>query len=306
MTLSPSPEPSSAAEPAKEQGSGGQGRSQRAPSRADDIVVMTRGKGSHESIVRRLRGELPLLWLWTSRELRARYRQSWLRAGWTVIQPVVLLMTYGWVLTAVLDVGDDRIPYLTFAWAGLGPFIFIQQALGAGVGSIQQSRHIITKVYFPREILPLSAVGTAFVDLVVMTAILVVLAWVQIGPPTIHLLAIVVVDAVLVTWMAALTMLAASAAVFRRDVIHVMPLVLRVLFIISPVMYATSLLEERAPAFVSWNPLTVTIEATRDVVTRHVWPDWLLLGVHGAVGVVLFLVAMMVMRSFERRMSDRA
>lgn len=267
---------------------------------------MTAERGVHETLGRRVGSALPLLGLWIRRDLRARYRQSWLRAGWSVIQPVVLLLTYGWVLTAVLDVGDDEVPYLTFAWAGLVVFIFIQQALGVGVGSIQQSRHIITKVYFPREVLPLASVGVALVDLGIMTLILVVLSWVQVGPPTIHLVAIPIIDVVLALWVAGLTMLAATAAVFRRDVVHVMPLVLRVLFIVSPIMYATSLLEERAPAFVSWNPITVTIEATRNVATRATWPNWTLLAIHGVVGVALFLGAVVTVRRFERRMSDRA
>lgn len=281
-------------------------RSGRTRAGAGDMVVLTADQGLHQTIAQRLRHGTPLLWLWIARDLRARYRQSWLRAGWSVIQPVVLLLTYGWVLTAVLDVGDDDVPYLSFAWAGLVVFMFTQQALGSGVGSIQQSRHIITKVYFPREVLPLAAVGAAVFDMAIMTVILVVLAWVQVGPPTIHVISVFATDLVLVIWIAAIVMLAATAAVFRRDVIHVTPLVLRALFILSPVMYATSLLEERAPVFVSWNPLSVTIESTRDAFTRHEWPNWSLLAVHLVVATGLLLIALAAVRRYERRMSDWA
>lgn len=222
------------------------------------------------------------------------------------MQPVVLLVTYGLVLTSVADVGNGDVPYLVFAWAGLVPYIFVQQSLGSGVGSIQQSRHIITKVYFPREVLPFAAVGVAFADLLVMTVILIALSWVQVGTPTVHALGLLPVGAVLLVWTAAATVLAATAAVFRRDVLHVMPLVLRVLFIVSPVMYATSLLAEHAPAFVDWNPLAVAIEGTRDAVIVQRWPNWSLLAVHLVSGAVLFVIAIFTVRRYERRMSDRA
>lgn len=270
-----------------------------------DRVIITPRAGIRQSLTKRLVDEWPLLRLWTAREFRTRYRQSWLRAGWSVVQPVVLLITYGWVLVQVLDVGESEVPYLTFAWAGLVPFTFMSQCLGQGVGSIQYAGHVISKVYFPREILPLSVVGAACVDLAITTAILVVAAWVQVGPPTVHLIALVMVNLVLVSWTAALTVLAATATVFRRDLGHAMPLILRVLFIVSPVMYPVTLLEERVPALTALNPLTVVIEATRDVATRNTWPAWGPLLGHLVAGSILLAAALLLVRRVESKMPDR-
>lgn len=270
-----------------------------------DLVVITPRGGIQQSLTRRIRSGWPLLRLWTGRELRSRYRQSWLRSGWSVIQPVVLLITYGWVLVEVLDVGDGKVPYLTFAWAGLVPFTFVAQALGQGVGSIRYEGHVISKVYFPREILPLSVVGAACMDLAVTTAILVVVSWFQLGPPSVHLVALVAVDLVLVVWVAGLTTLAATITVFRRDLAHAMPLVLRVLFIISPVMYPASLLTERAPALARINPLTVIIEGTRAAAVEGRWPDWGPLAAQGVVATAVLVLALAVVRRTEARMPDR-
>ena len=267
-------------------------------------MITARG-GIQQSLARRVVDALPLLRLWTVRELRTRYRQSVLHASWSVIQPAVLLLTYGFVLTSVLDVGHENVPYLTFAWAGLAPFAFVQQSLGQGVGSIQQAGNVISKVYFPREILPLSIVGAAGVDLGITTTLLVVISWVQIGPPSVHLLALVLVDVVLVLWVAGLTVLVAALTVFRRDLLHAMPLLLRALFIVSPVMYSASVLEDRAPVLSTLNPVTVVIQATRDTVIRHRWPAFGPLAIHAAVGALLLVSAILVVRRFERTMSDR-
>lgn len=266
----------------------------------EPLVVITAGHGLEQPLSERIRTTRPILWMWVRRELRVRYRQSTLRASWGLIQPVAILISYGLVLTRVLDVGSDHVPYLTFAWAGIVPYTFVQQSLGQGVGSIQQSGALISRVYFPREILPLAIVGASLVDLGVMTVILVVLAWVQVGPPTIHLIALVPIYLVLLVWTTGLTMLAAAVTVFRRDLNHAMPLILRVLFIVTPVMYPAVLLR----GMQHLSTLAVVIEDVRQVTFRGAWPDASVLGVHLALGLVVLAIGYTVLRRLEPRMGD--
>ena len=89
---------------------------------ADGWVEITSERGLIQPYWLRVRAMLPVLWLWTRREVQSRYRQSALRAGWSVVQPAASPITYGWVLTRVLDIGLEPLPYLSFAWAGLVPF----------------------------------------------------------------------------------------------------------------------------------------------------------------------------------------
>jgi lipopolysaccharide transport system permease protein len=271
----------------------------------DAEVVITPDRGLEQPLVARVRSSGPLLRLWTARELRARYRQSVLRAGWSIIQPVALMGTYGWVLTAVLDVQQEPIPYLTFAWSGLVGYLFLQQALGLGVGSIVDAGHIVSKVYFPREVLPLAVVGVSLVDLAVTMVILFVLAVIQVGAPSIHAIAVVVPLLVLVVAIAAATVACAAITVFRRDLRHAMPLILRMAFILSPVMYSVQQFGPRARWIVELNTLTVCIEAIRDTVLRGAWPQWHLLAAHGAVAAVLLVVTIAGVSRIERRMSDQ-
>ncbi len=265
-------------------------------------LVISPRRGIEMSPADRATTVLRLTRRWTARELRARYRQSVLRAAWSVIQPVVVLLTYGWVLTEVLQIDTGNVPYLVFAWAGLVPFNFVQQGLGQGVLSIQQAGAIVSRVYFPREVLPLSVIGCALVDLGITTVILLVLSWIQVGPPTIHLIALPVVFLTIVLWAAGVTIMAASFTVFHRDLAHAMPLMLRVLFIVSPVMYPASFLGIGARL----NPIAVTIEATRDVVILGRWPNLSLLGPQLLAGMVVAVLGLLVVRRLEPRMGDFA
>lgn len=268
------------------------------------VVTISPRRGVEHSFSDRVRITVPLVAAWTRRDLRSRYRQSVLRSGWSFLQPLTVLVTYGWVLTAVLDVTSDDAPYLTFAWAGIVPFTFLANSLGQGVGSIQQAGGIISRVYFPREVLPLAVIGGALVDLLIMGATLILVSWVQVGPPSIHLLGLVPVGGVLMLWTTALTVLAAGLTVFRRDLNFATPLVLRVLFIATPVMYPAALLAETAGWLNVLNPLAVVIEGTRDSVYRSTWPDLGLLAVQAGGGLVALGVAFFVFRRLEPRMSD--
>ena len=267
-------------------------------------VVITPARGIEQSLVERVRVTGPLVRVWTARELRVRYRQSLLRTAWSLVQPMTILLTYGWVLTAVLDVSREEVPYLTFAWAGIVPFTVFSQGLGQGVGSIQQAGSIISRVYFPREVLPLAVIGCALVDLAIMTVTLVVTAWVQVGAPSIYLIGLIPVYLVLVVWVAAVTLVASAFTVFRRDLNFAVPLGLRVLFIVSPVMYQAQLIKDQV-GWLTWlNPLAVIIEGTRSAVYRHSWPDAATLGPQFAVGTLCLFGAILLFRRLEPRMSD--
>jgi len=270
----------------------------------NDEVVISPGRGLEMGFSERVRSTWPLVLAWTRRDLRARYRQSLLRSWWSFSQPVTILVIYGTVFTAVLDVTVEEAPYLVFAWAGIVPYTFFSSSLGQGVGSIQQAGPVISRMAFPRDVIPLSVVVGSCVDLLIMTVVLVVLAWVQVGPPTVHLLGLVPVGVVLCCWTVAVTVAAAGITVFRRDLRFAVPLALQVLFIVTPVMYPASLIADWAAWVNVVNPLTVVIEGTRDAVYRGVWPDPAALGAQFLASLVALAGSFALFRRLEPRMSD--
>lgn len=290
-------------------------RSERAPTadaapdsllRRDHPWVCTGPEGLvGGGLVRRVASFMPLLRMWTAREFSARYRQSALDVLWSLVQPVATLAIYGSLLTGAFGVTGDGLPYLSFAWAGLAPWTFVANALAMCVVAISFEGSI-SKTYFPREVIPLAIVGAAFVDLVIQTVILFVLALVQGIRPSHHAVALVLVDLVLIVWVAAIGVFAAALAVFIRDVRHVTGLVLRLGFFASPIMYPVTQYPERFAWVVDVNPVAVAAEGTRDVLLRGTWPDWGVLLTHGLVGGVLLVLSLMYVRSVEPRMVDLA
>jgi len=266
-------------------------------------VVIRPGSGAHGPLIARVRAALPLLRLWTVREFRIRYRNSVLDVGWSVLSPVATLAIYGWAFTQILDIDTGDEPYISVAWSGLVLFGFFSDALSTSVLSLVSAAPILTKVYFPREIVPLAEVGNGLVDLGAGLVILIVLVVAQGEPLTIHALAILPALVVLVVWTAGVAVLIATAAVFIRDLRYALPVALRLGFIVTPVMYSATLLADH-PFVRDANPIGVVIEAVRQALLAQAWPSWSLLGLQLAIGLAVFVAGILLTRALESRMVD--
>lgn len=238
------------------------------------------------------------------REIRTRYRTSFLDVAWAIIVPVVVLIVYGLVLTQSFNVGSGCAPYLSTAWVGLVLWTVFANGLGHSVTSLISSSDLITKVYFPREAIPLAVVGSTMVDLcagLLSLVVLLVVQDVQLRP--VALLAVLPIF-VLVVWTAALSVVCAVVAVFARDLVHAVHLLLRVGFFATPVMYESSFL----PKGLAWsavvNPVAVAIDGVRAAVLCGQVPAWKLEGVHLVAGLVLLFLGVLYTRSVESRLVD--
>lgn len=250
--------------------------------------------------------ELALISTWASRERRARYRQTSLAAYWGLAYPVAMLAIYGWMFSVVLDVRGDGLPYLAFASAGLVPWAFLAAALTSAGGSIVYAAPTLSAVRFPREIIPLGAMWSNVIELTIGVGVLVVLAMAHGIGLAVTAAALPVVGAILLLWVASVCVLLAAVSVFVRDVRQGLPLLLQLAFIATPVMYPPSLLPSRFDWIAEVSPMAVVVEATRDVVLRHVWPDWTLLAVHAVAGAVALAAALAYCRSVEVRFAEVA
>ena len=238
------------------------------------------------------------------REIRTRYRQSLLDALWTLINPVVVMVVYGVVLHAAFKADGEGVPYLTFAWTGLVLWTFVSTGLAQAMPSLVVSGDLLTKVYFPREAIPLSMVAATLADLGIGLGTAVLVAASQHVYPSVHTVAVLIPVLVLILWVAAIAVLTSVLTVFIRDVNHAGQLALRVGFFATPVMYAPTAL----PHWLHWtatvNPVSVCIEGVRATLLRDRWPDWTVLGVHGAIAVTLFLGGLAYTRAVESRIPD--
>jgi len=238
------------------------------------------------------------------RELRVRYRQSVLDIAWALISPVAVLVVYGIVLTQSFDVTASCGPYLSSAWSGLVIWTFFATAVGTAAVSLITSANLITKIYFPRETLPLAMVGASLVDMAIGLATVIVLFLVQGVDLGVTTIAVVLPLAVAVVWAAAISVFVGVLAAFIRDVPHAVQLLLRVGFFATPVMYDTAFI----PAALAWtasvNPLAASITGFRDASLCGIWPDAAVLVPQLLVGIGVFVLAVLYTRSVESRAAD--
>lgn len=254
----------------------------------------------------RLRSSLPLLRMYSARQVQLRYRQSILGLAWTVVQPVAIMAIYGFIFSAFLEVDGGGLPYLSMAWTGLTIWMFVQAALQMGTVSLQNDSWLLGRVWFPREIIPLAPVVAGLIDLLAAAAILIVIVIVQGVGISIHAVSLVLPLLVLVVWGAAISVFCATVTIFLRDMATIVGLGLRLLFIATPVMYP----EKAVPEHLRWinavNPFGAVVTNTRASLLSHVWPNWELLGFHLVIGSAFLAGALWYLRSVERRMVDVA
>ena len=227
-----------------------------------------------------------------------------LNIAWAFIGPVVVLAVYGTVLTQGFKVTGNGTPYLSSAWAGLVIWTFFATALGGAVSSLVSSADLITKLYFPREAIPLAQTAAALAELGAGLLALVAIALIQgVRPGAMALLAVLPLILILL-WTAALSVFAAVLAAFVRDTVHAVHLALRVGFFATPVVYDTSFLPGKLQWMVRLNPVAVSITALRDTFLRTRLPEMTLLGVHLALGVAALVGSVLYARAVESRVVD--
>jgi lipopolysaccharide transport system permease protein len=256
------------------------------------------------SFAHRLRRTWSLLRILAPRQFRVRYRESALDLAWAVITPLAFLAVYGIVMTQFFDQEGSCAPYLTSAWTGLVLWTFFSGALGTATPSLIASTALITKIYFPREAIPLSEVGVGLIDLGIGLVTVVFIALVQGVGFTAYAFLMIPVLILLVVWTAGASVLGSALTVFVRDVGQGIQLFLRVGFFATPVMYEASIIPDSLEWIVKINPIAVAIISARATLLCGQAPPWGLLGAHLAAGFVLLIASIVYMRKIEGRFAD--
>lgn len=219
------------------------------------------------------------------RGILVRYKQAYLGILWAVLKPVMLLLIFIVVRSFVgIDSGDVPYPLLTFA--ALLPWILFQESASEGVNSVVGNAHLIRKIYFPREIFPITSVVTKLIEFGITLFILAGLMAVYQFAPTAHILWMPVI--VLYTLLAALTISLAGSAlnVYYRDVVSVLPVALSMMMYLSPVMYPLHLVHKKLVieqaagkwsdmlyAVYTMNPITGIIDSFQRTVLKGLPPN---------------------------------
>lgn len=259
--------------------------------------------GDAREIVREQYEFRELLYQMSRRDLLLRYKQTLMGFGWAIFMPLVNTAIFWVVFTRVAPV-DAAMPYAVFAYCGLLTWNFSASSFRFSVTSLTANANLVTKVYFPREIFPISAVLVSLVDFAVGATVLVVLmAYYQIVP-TAAIAALPWVLAVHVMFTLAVSLLLAMANLFYRDVKYLFELILTMWMFLSAVLYPVEQVGGVMGRVMMLNPMTQIIEGYRDVLLRGQVPDPMSFLATTAVSVVCLATAWMVFHRAEYEFAE--
>ncbi len=247
--------------------------------------------------------ELFLIFVW--RDLKVRYKNTLLGILWVIFQPLLVTFVFTIFFGKVAKISSENLPYLLFVFIGLIFWTFFSSAVTQASNSFIENENILKKVYFPKEILPLSSIVTGLVDLSINLIILVIfILYFEIIPATVTL--IVITLGVSITFLTAsgLGLLLSSLNVKYRDIRYILPFFIQIFLFLTPVIYPLSTLRDSLRIILLLNPLAGVIESTRSAIGGSSHLDYGILTVSLVSSIVIFLLGLIYFRTTERFFAD--
>jgi len=224
--------------------------------------------------------------------------------GWAVVQPVFSMVVFTVVFGKLADVDSDGAPYALFSFAALVPWTFFSNAVTEGAGSLVASTHLLTKVYFPRLILPLAAVAAKLLDFGIAFVVLLVLMALYGCVPTAGVAVLPLLVLLMVVSATGLGLWLTALAVQYRDVKYALGFVVQLLMYAAPVVYPTSLVPGRYRLLYALNPMVGVIEGFRSALLGTIPMPWSWIAVGGVTALAFLVSGALYFRRRERVFAD--
>jgi lipopolysaccharide transport system permease protein len=240
----------------------------------------------------------------TKREVMGRYTQSVFGVGWAIAQPLATMAVFTFVFSRLAKIPSGGAPYPVFAYAALVPWFFFANSVNSGTLSLISYRNIVTKTYFPREIIPFAQVFSRLLDFVsaaALFALLMIYYQVPVGP---WALLTPLFFVLLLLFTTGVTLATSAVNVFYRDVNPVVQIGLQLWLYLTPVAYALSQVSTRYRWLFVLNPLSAIVEGFRSVLVFGRAPDWGLTAVSASMTLVLFAGAFVAFKRMDKYFAD--
>lgn len=244
-----------------------------------------------------------LLYFLVWKDIKVKYKQTVLGVAWAVLQPLLGMILFTLLFGRVAQLPSDGLPYPIFYYASLLSWTYFSTALIMASNSVVTNTSLITKVYFPRILLPAATVISALLDLAIASIILVGLLVFYRLPLTPGLAFLPLVLILLVVFTLGVGQLLAALSVNYRDIKHALPFVVQLWFFASPVVYPISMVPENYRWVVSLNPIAGIVETSRALIAGRAIP-WEALAVSCGVTIAVFILGLWYFQRTERRFAD--
>jgi lipopolysaccharide transport system permease protein len=267
------------------------------------VTVIEPPKGWRMLDWRELWAYRELLWVLTTRDIKVRYKQTVLGAAWAVIRPFTTMVIFSVVFGQLAAMPSDGYPYPVFVYAALLPWTFFSNAIATSAQSLVGASHLVSKVYFPRLIIPLASAGAGLVDLLISTGILLLMMqWYGVAWSPNLLAAPFLLMAVVFAALGVGTLLSALTVAYR-DFTHITPFLVQIWMYITPVVFPVSLVPPRWQWLLYLNPMTGLVEGFRAAFLGKPF-DVVGLTVSFLAALLVFAAGVTYFERVERRFAD--
>ena len=232
------------------------------------------------------------------KEIRGKYKGSWLGILWTFLNPLLMLAVYALVFPYILRVNVDN--YTIFMIVALIPWNFFTTAVQTGTGSVVANGNILKKVYFPREIIPISTTTSQLVNFLITCLIMVAFILFSGVGFSIHILLFPLLVLIQYILTLGITFVLSALTVFAQDVSHFVSVIIMLGFYATPIVYQASMLPEKFQIFLKINPMAQLVEAYRSILYYHQMPDMFMLTVWGIGSVIVLVLGYLIFKKLER------
>lgn len=272
-----------------------------------DPLILIKPRGGWRGIdVAELGHYKDLLWFLTIRGIKAKYAQSVLGASWAVIQPLFSTLVFTLVFGKLAKIDSNGAPYFLFSFVALVPWTFFSNTLTESANSLVANANMISKVYFPRLVLPLSSIFSKGLDFIISFAVLIIFLFIYKLVPTWQVVLLPWAILVLLMTSLGIGMILSAMAVQYRDVKHALTFAVQLLMYSAPVVYPTTNVPEAWRTLYAFNPMVGVIESFRSIFLNtlsfpYLWMVWGTL-----TSVILFVFGLFYFRKMERVFADVA
>ncbi len=236
------------------------------------------------------------------KELRQRYKGSILGFLWTFLNPFLMLVVYSLVFSTIMRIDMDNYSY--FLFAGLLPWMFFSNSILISAGVVVQNSNLIKKIYFPREILPISVTLSGLVNYILSFIILIPAMLIFKIQPTEAIIVLPVVIIIQLVMVMGFSLWIAGLNVYFRDLEHILSVFLMAWFYLTPIIYPLRMIPEKYLMLINLNPVAPIMIAYQDILYYGVFPEWTYLGYDLLFSIILLFTGLVVYGRLKRNFAE--
>jgi ABC-type polysaccharide/polyol phosphate export permease len=240
----------------------------------------------------------------TLRDVKSKYKQSILGYAWVLLVPLINLLILNIVFQYFFRVPTGDIAYPVYLFVALVPWTFTSNSISAATNSIVTNESLITKVFFPREIIPLSAISSKIVDLILMSLVVVLFLFIYNIHPGITMLYVVPIFTVQLILIIGVSLILSSINVFFRDVENILGVFLNIWMYLTPIIYPPELIPENVRFIFGLNPMVGIINSYRNTILYGVPPPWASFSFSIIISVILFIIGIYTFKRLSKYFAD--